>query len=268
MTQSNRPRRHPIWHPPTGGRDNYRLNRRIRMGLPTEDEQLLGRAPADPAAFLDTDPWRVMRIMGEFVLGFDTLAAVKPAVTIFGSARVTEEDPMYQAARKLAAACSRDGFSIVTGGGPGIMEAGNRGAVDAGGTSVGCNIELPFEQGMNDYVQIAVDFHYFFVRKVMFLKYAEGFVIFPGGFGTLDELFETLTLVQTGKVHNFPIILFGSHYWDRMVDWLREIMLEEGKISPEDLDIFMITDSVDEARQAIIDAYRESHRPQPNDDLP
>ena len=165
--------------------------------MPTEDEELLDRAKHDPSepAFLHTDPWRVLRIMSEFVLGFDTLAAVSPAITVFGSARVTEADPMYVAARSLSRRLVEQGFSIITGGGPGIMEAANRGAKDAKGWSIGCNIELPFEQAMNPYVDVAVNFRYFFCRKTMFIKYAEGFVLFPGGFGTLDELFEALTLV-------------------------------------------------------------------------
>lgn len=268
MAHHSRPRRHPTWHAPQTGRENFSLNRRRKLGLPTEDEQLLDRTRRDPTAFLETDPWRVMRIMGEFVAGFDTLAAVKPAVTVFGSARVSPEDPMYESARQLSENLAREGFSIITGGGPGIMEASNRGAVDGEGTSVGCNIELPFEQGMNDYVQIAVDFHYFFVRKVMFLKYAEGFVIFPGGFGTMDELFETITLVQTGKVHYFPIVLFGSDYWGGLVNWLEKTVLGEGKISPHDFEIFTVTDSIDEACQQIMTAFRESHQPPANDEIP
>jgi uncharacterized protein (TIGR00730 family) len=256
----NRPRRHPVWVPAPPGPPNLNLNRRTRLGMPTEDEELFDRAKHDPSepAFLHTDPWRVLRIMSEFVLGFDTLAAVAPAITVFGSARVPEDDPMYAAARSLAGRLVEQGFSIITGGGPGIMEAANRGAVDADGISVGCNIELPFEQGTNPYVRISVDFHYFFVRKTMFLKYAEGFVIFPGGFGTLDELFETLTLVQTGKVHNFPIILFGSAYWAGLVDWIHTTMLAEGKISAKDADLFLVTDSEEEACRYVIDCYLEN----------
>lgn len=260
---SRRPRssrQHPTWIPKQPERINLNLNLRNRLGLPTEDEELLERIGrvADPRAFLHSDPWRVLRIMSEFVAGFDTLAAVAPAITMFGSARTDESDPMYQAARELAAALVPHGFSIITGGGPGIMEAGNRGAVEAGGVSVGCNIELPFEQGMNDYVEVAVDFRYFFVRKVMFLKYAEAFVIFPGGFGTLDELFETMTLVQTGKVHNFPIVLYGADYWSGLLDWLGDSVLGEGKIAPEDLELVKLTDSVDEACQYIVECYQET----------
>ncbi len=238
--------------------DNVSLNLRKRMGRPMEDEDLLRRPDeerADPDSFRHTDTWRVMRIMGEFVAGFDTLAEIAPAVTMFGSARVGEDDPMYKAARELARRLAEAEFAVITGGGPGIMEAGNRGAVDAGGVSVGVNIELPFEQGMNQYVEIAVDFRYFFVRKVMFVKYATGFVIFPGGFGTLDELFEALTLIQTGKIHNFPVVLFGSSYWSGLIDWVRATMLAEAKISPEDLNLLVVTDSVDEALDIIRTCY-------------
>ncbi|CAN5801252.1 TIGR00730 family Rossman fold protein [soil metagenome] len=237
---------------------NLPLNRRSRMGLPTEDETLLRRRDIPGLEFLGSDPWRVLRIMSEFVAGFDALAAVSPAVTIFGSARTPESDPMYEATRVLASKLVKHDFSIITGGGPGIMEAGNRGAVDAGGTSVGANIELPFEQGMNDYVEIAVDFQYFFVRKVMFLKYAEAFVIFPGGYGTLDELFETLTLIQTDKIHNFPIVLFGSDYWRGLIDWLRNTVEEGGRISPGDIDLMLVTDSTEEACDHIVQTYREN----------
>src|SRR5262249_31738564 len=154
---------------------------------------------------------------------------------IFGSARTREDDPMYQAAREIGALLANIGFAVITGGGPGIMEGANRGARDAGGLSIGCNIELPQEQGINPYVDVAINFRYFFVRKTMFVKYSEGFIIFPGGFGTVDELFEALTLIQTGKIEHFPVVLFGSSYWNGLVDWLKQIMLAEGKVSPEDL---------------------------------
>ena len=219
---------------------------------PTEDQRLL-QQPAEPA-FIQSDSWRALRILGEFVEGFDALARVGPAVSIFGSARVPESDPAYGTARELARALVRDGFAIITGGGPGIMEAANRGASEAGGLSIGCNIELPYEQGLNPYVKLGVEFRYFFVRKTMFVKYAEGFVIFPGGYGTLDELFEALTLVQTGKVDHFPIVLFGSGYWGGLLHWLQATMLAEGKISPEDLELFSITDDVEEACRTISDA--------------
>ena len=259
----NIPKRHV--HPPSWVLDqpmppNLALNRSTRLGLPTEDEALLRRRDIPGLEFLGTDPWRILRIMSEFVAGFDALATVAPAVTIFGSARTSEDDPMYQAARKLATDLVGHQFSVITGGGPGIMEAGNRGAVEGGGTSVGANIELPFEQGMNEYVEIAVDFHYFFVRKVMFLKYAEAFVIFPGGYGTLDELFETLTLIQTGKIHNFPIVLFGSEYWSGLLDWIRSTVEETGRISPGDIDLMLVTDSQDEACKHIITVYEANRR--------
>jgi uncharacterized protein (TIGR00730 family) len=238
-------------------RENPSLNQAERLGRPTEDEQLLESAAreVDPTAFLHSDPWRVLRIMGEFVQGFDTLAAVGKAVTIFGSARVTESDPMYQAARDLAARLVGEGFAVITGGGPGIMEAANRGAAEAGGQSVGCNIELPFEQGLNQYVDVAVNFRYFFVRKMMFVKYAEAYVIFPGGFGTLDELFEALTLIQTGKIHNFPVVLFGQSYWQGLLDWIRDTLVAERKIAPEDLKLLILTDSAEEACRIIAECY-------------
>ena len=188
------------------------LNRAARANRRTEDEQLL-ETPTTPVLFTHTDPWRVMRIMGEFVEGFDELAELGPAVTIFGSARVQPDHPQYQTAIEVARLLGQAGFSIITGGGPGIMEAGNRGAQEAGVQSIGLNIELPFEQGVNPYVEIGMNFRYFFVRKTMFMKYAQAFVIFPGGFGTMDELFEALTLIQTGKAQNFPVILFDSAYW-------------------------------------------------------
>lgn len=222
----------------------------------TEDERLLARgAMHAQVGFTHTDPWRVFRIMGEFVEGFDTLAELGPAVTVFGSARVMPDDPMYIAAVETARLLAEYGFAVITGGGPGIMEAANRGAVDGDGESVGCNIELPFEQGMNAYVRTAIDFRYFFVRKTMFVKYAEGFIIFPGGYGTLDELFEALTLIQTGKVRDFPVVLFGSRYWEGLVEWLRSVLVAEGKISPEDLDLFVITDSPAEAAEVMIEAH-------------
>jgi uncharacterized protein (TIGR00730 family) len=220
----------------------------------TEDQELLRPRPV--SAFRETDTWRTLRIVGEFVEGFDALADLGPAVSIFGSARVGRRNRYYSAARKVAAALGREGFAIITGGGPGIMEAANRGARDAGVLSVGCNIELPFEQGLNEFVDLGMEFRYFFVRKVMFVKYAEGFVIFPGGFGTLDELFESLTLIQTGKVEHFPVVLYGRDYWRGLMQWIREKPLYEEKISPEDLDLLTITDDVDEACRAIVQSRR------------
>src|SRR5690606_1473322 len=228
-----------------------------RRGRKTEDEQLLtpeARRAATPEAVYK-DAWRVFRIMGEFVEGFDTLIDLGPAVSIFGSARVGPDDPMYEAAVETARLLAETGFAVITGGGPGIMEAANKGAVQGGGPSVGCNIELPFEQGVNDYVEIAINFRYFFVRKTMFVKYAEAFIIFPGGFGTLDELFEALTLIQTGKVSNFPVILFGSEYWRGLLEWLRDRMAREGKISPDDLDLLYLTDSPEEAVSVVMKYY-------------
>ncbi len=221
----------------------------------TEDQKLLrSREPA--ITFQETDTWRTLRIMGEFVEGFDALADVGPAVSIFGSARVGRRNRYYGAARRLAAALVKEGFAIITGGGPGIMEAANRGAKEAGGLSIGANIELPFEQGLNEYVDLGMEFRYFFVRKVMFVKYAEGFVIFPGGFGTLDELFEALTLIQTGKVEHFPVVLYGKDYWDGMMEWIREKPLYEEKIGPEDLELVTITSDIEEACEAISKHHR------------
>jgi uncharacterized protein (TIGR00730 family) len=240
---------------------NPSLNVASRTGQPTEDEQLLESPAGTPAPAIDfqhSDPWRVFRIMGEFVAGFDTLAKIGPAVTVFGSARVPPDTAQYRSAEETARRLVDAGFAVITGGGPGIMEAANRGAKLAGGASIGCNIELPFEQGMNAYVDIAVNFRYFFVRKTMFVKYAEAFIIFPGGFGTLDELFEALTLIQTGKVRDFPVILFGSGYWKGLLDWIRETMLAEGKISAEDLDLLVVTDSPEEAVRVIVDC-QERH---------
>ena len=221
----------------------------------TEDEKLL-QQPGPRIDFTRTDPWRVMRIMGEFIEGFDTLASVDKAVTIFGSARIGPDDPHYQAAMETARLLGEAGFAVITGAGPGIMEAGNKGARIGGGRSIGCNIELPFEQGSNPYVDTLVNFRYFFVRKTMFIKYSVAFIIFPGGFGTLDELFEALTLIQTGKIYRFPVILFGRYYWAGLLRWLQTRVLSEGKISEGDLDLMLVTDDPAEAVQAIISAYR------------
>jgi uncharacterized protein (TIGR00730 family) len=211
----------------------------------TEDERLL--SPDQRPAFLDSDPWRSLRILAEFVEGFDALAAVGKAVTIFGSARTREDDPYYVKARELGANLAREGFAVITGGGPGIMEAANRGCHEAGGLSIGCNIELPHEQASNPYVDLGVEFRYFFARKVMFVKYADGFAIFPGGFGTLDELFESLTLIQTGKIRHFPVVLIGTDYWSGLLDWLRREPISHANIVPEDIDLLVCTDDMDEA---------------------
>lgn len=226
-------------------------------GKETQDERLLSRPPSTAPAFTETDTWRVLRIMGEFVAGFETLADLGPAVTLFGSARVREGNPQYESAVEVARLLGEAGYAVITGGGPGIMEAGNRGAKKAQAPSIGLNIELPFEQGSNRFVEVPIDFHYFFVRKTMFVKYAQAFVIFPGGFGTMDELFESLTLIQTGKIQNFPVILFGSAYWQGLLTWLRQAMLAERKIGPQDLELLKITDSPAEVLQIIEQATRK-----------
>ncbi|MCP4361862.1 MAG: TIGR00730 family Rossman fold protein [Chloroflexi bacterium] len=218
----------------------------------TEDERLLAGPNLDPMPFHQTDTWRVLRVMGEMVEGIDALAELGTAVTIFGSARVKPGDVQYETAVTVARKLGETGFNIITGGGPGIMEAGNKGAREAGVTSVGLNIQLPFEQHINPYVDIVKEFHYFFTRKVMLVKYAQALVIFPGGFGTMDETFEALTLIQTGKIKNFPVILFDSSYWGELVGWLRGTMLAQGKISAADLNLFTITDSADEACEIIV----------------
>jgi uncharacterized protein (TIGR00730 family) len=215
----------------------------------TQDEQLLETPRADE--FTHTDTWRVFRIMGEFVEGFDELATVTRGVAIFGSARTPQENPFYAAAQETAAVLARAGFTVITGGGPGIMEAANRGAFEASGTSIGCNIELPFEQSPNPYQTRSLKFKYFFVRKTMFVKYSNAFVIFPGGFGTLDELFEALTLIQTRKINNFPVILFGSDYWRGMIDWLEGTMLKSKYIGEADRGLLHLTDSPAEVVEII-----------------
>ena len=223
------------------------------VGPITEDEKLL-QSGSDREDFTRTDPWRVMRIMGEFIEGFDNLAHVRRGVSIFGSARTHPDDPQYQAAQEVARLLAEAGFAIITGAGPGIMEAANKGAKLGGGTSIGCNIELPFEQGANPYVDTLVNFRYFFVRKTMFIKYSNAFIIFPGGFGTLDEAFEALTLIQTGKIYQFPVIMFGRHYWAGLIRWLQSRVLSEAKIAAGDLDLMLLTDDPQEAAHAVISA--------------
>jgi uncharacterized protein (TIGR00730 family) len=208
------------------------------------DHGLLER-PEDPS-FVHTDPWRALRILGEFVDGFDTLARVGPAVSVFGSARTPPTHPDYEAARLVGEGLAERDHAVITGGGGGIMEAANRGAAEAGGLSIGCNIELPHEQRPNPYANLVIDFRYFFVRKTMFVKYAEAFVVFPGGFGTLDELFESLVLIQTGKVRHFPVILYGGEYWKGLIDWVRERLLADGKIGTEDLDLVRLSEDPEE----------------------
>jgi uncharacterized protein (TIGR00730 family) len=232
----------------------------VRRGGRTQDEALLQRPPGRPA-FLDSDPWRSLRILSEFVEGFDALAAVGPAVSVFGSARTKPNHRYYKMARELGAMLAKEGYAVITGGGPGIMAAANRGAQDGGGLSVGCNIELPLEQGLNPYVDLGVEFRYFFARKVMFVKYADAFVIFPGGYGTLDELFEALTLIQTKKIQDFPVILMGTEYWTGMIDWIRASLLEAAAINAEDVDLLRLTDDPAEACD-IINAYAVKRRSQ------
>jgi uncharacterized protein (TIGR00730 family) len=201
-----------------------------------------------------SDSWRVLRIMGEFVWGFDNLASIRDGVSIFGSARTRPGSPYYVEAVRVARLLAERGIPVITGGGPGIMEAGNRGAKEAGGVSVGCNIELPFEQGNNPYLTKNLLFKFFFVRKTMFVKYATAFVVFPGGYGTMDELFEALTLIQTGKVKSFPVILFGRDYWAGMVDWLSRTVAGAGNIDPADLTLFHVTDDPEEAVRIVLEA--------------
>jgi uncharacterized protein (TIGR00730 family) len=224
----------------------------------TQDEQLLETPRHDE--FIHTDTWRVFRIMGEFVEGFDELASVTRGVSIFGSARTRPDTTQYRLAQETAALLARAGFAVITGGGPGIMEAANRGAFEAGGLSIGCNIELPFEQKPNPYLTRYLKFKYFFVRKTMFVKYSTAFIIFPGGYGTLDELFEALTLIQTHKIKNFPVVLFGSEYWDGMVRWLSDAVLKDGKINESELRLLHITDSPADAAEIVVasqDALRK-----------
>jgi uncharacterized protein (TIGR00730 family) len=228
----------------------------------TEDRKFLQKPQVD-LSFLESDAWRALRIMGEFVEGFDSLAPLGTAITVFGSARTSTSDPMYRAAEVLGRRLAEAGFTVITGGGPGIMEAANKGAQEAGGVSVGCTIELPHEQATNPYCDIAIDFRYFFVRKTMFVKYAQGFVIFPGGFGTLDELFEALTLVQTGKIEHFPIVLFGTDYWRGLVDWVRARLAAERMIDPADIDLLRLTDDVEEIVSIMVQAARREAAEQP-----
>jgi uncharacterized protein (TIGR00730 family) len=211
----------------------------------TTDQRLLDSRGA--SEWVHTDPWRVLRIQAEFVEGFGTLAELGPAAAVFGSARTRPDHPMYAAAERLAAQLAQAGLAVITGGGPGIMAAANKGAAEAGGVSVGLGIELPFESGLNEYVNLGINFRYFFARKTMFVKYAQGFVVMPGGFGTFDELFEALTLVQTRKVTSFPVVLFGSAYWSGLVDWLQASVLADGYISGADIEMLQITDDIDEA---------------------
>ena len=265
------------------GKSSFRYREFRPQQASTEDERLLYRptqrliSPSDPVPqeqikeeehaldralhydFTLTDPWRVFRIMSEFVEGFDALSHIPPSVAIFGSARIKPEEPAYIAAVETARLLAKAGFGIITGGGPGIMEAGNKGAQEGGNISIGCNIELPFEQGPNPYLDISLDFRYFFVRKTMFVKYAEAFVIFPGGFGTMDELFEALLLIQTRKVSHFPVILYDSDYWAGLINWIRDTMLASEKILPQDAGLLLLSDDPEEICKIVLDAYQESY---------
>jgi uncharacterized protein (TIGR00730 family) len=227
---------------------------------PTADEHLLETPRPEQVQFTHTDPWRVLRILSEFVEGFDALADLGPAVTLFGSARSKAGDPEYKAAVETARLLGEAGFSIITGGGPGVMEAGNRGAREAGVTSVGLNIELPFEQAVNAFVDVRKQFRYFFVRKTMLVKYAQAFVIFPGGFGTVAELFEALTLIQTGKIKSFPVVLYDRGYWGGLVSWIESAMLAGGKIARGDLELLHLADSPAEVCEHVVRCVRGSKR--------
>jgi uncharacterized protein (TIGR00730 family) len=247
----------PEGHRPA--REKHRGPVTLRRGQAVEgsttDQRLLdSRGPSD---WVHTDPWRVLRIQSEFIEGFGLLAELPKAVSVFGSARVPPGSPEYADAERLGAALARAGYAVITGGGPGLMEGLNKGAGEAGGISVGLGIELPFEQHINDWVDIGINFRYFFARKTMFVKYAQAFVVMPGGFGTMDELFEALTLVQTGKVTSFPVVLFGSAYWSGLLAWLRDTMLTEHKINAADLDLLRVSDDPDE----VVEIIRGSDRP-------
>jgi uncharacterized protein (TIGR00730 family) len=230
------------------------LRRDQREEGSTTDERLLdSRGPSD---WVHTDPWRVLRIQAEFVEGFGALAELPRAVTVFGSARTKRDHPEYELGRQIGAALAKAGFATITGGGPGAMEAVNRGASEAGGFSVGLGIELPFEQGLNPWVDLGVNFRYFFARKTMFIKYSQAFICLPGGFGTLDELFEALTLVQTKKVTKFPVVLFGSKYWGGLYQWISDTLVAEGKVGEQDLQLLHVTDDIDDAVRVVQDSYQ------------
>jgi uncharacterized protein (TIGR00730 family) len=247
---------------PAEQRDEYQqgpVTLRGRLVPPTTTDQRLldSRGPTD---WLHSDPWRVLRIQSEFVEGFGALAELGPAVSVFGSARTPEGHPDWELGERLGTELARAGFAVITGGGPGSMAATNKGAIQAGGVSVGLGIELPFEQGINEWVNLAVNFRYFFARKTMFVKYAQGFVVLPGGFGTLDELFEALVLVQTRKVTSFPIVLVGTAYWGGLLEWVRGPVLERGMIGARDVDLMHVTDDVAEVVRIVRDARGERDR--------
>lgn len=229
-----------------------KLVRHGRMGARGEAQQALGHADASLLLrdanpdFIHSDPWRALRILGEFVDGFDALARVGPAVSVFGSARTAPGDPYYEMAEEVGRLLAERDYTVITGGGPGIMAAANRGAAEAGGISVGCTIELPHEEAVNEWVNLAISFRYFFVRKTMFVKYSEAYIVFPGGFGTMDELFESLTLIQTGKALSFPVVLCGSQHWAGLVRWIQSHLLERGYIARGDMDLIRMSDSPQE----------------------
>ena len=239
-------------------REFYRRGPVLLRGdqIPTQTTDTRLLSGGNGADWLHKDPWRVMRIQAEFIEGFGALAELGPAISVFGSARTAPSDPHYALAEGIGAGIARAGYAVITGGGPGMMEAANKGAREAGGVSVGLGIELPREQGMNDYVDLGVHFRYFFARKTMFLKYSDGFVVMPGGMGTLDELFEAVTLVQTGKVSSFPIVLVGSDYWRGLVDWIRGTLVDSGTISPGDVDLLPVVDTAQEAVDYVVDGAR------------
>jgi uncharacterized protein (TIGR00730 family) len=242
------------------------LMRRAQVPASTTDQRLLDSHGS--AEWLHTDPWRVMRIQAEFVEGFGALAELGAAISVFGSARSRPGDPDYEQGVRLGGALARAGFAVITGGGPGAMESANKGASQAGGVSVGLGIELPFEAGLNDWVDIGVNFRYFFARKTMFVKYAQGFIALPGGFGTFDEIFEAVTLVQTQKVTSFPIVLLGTSYWGGLLDWIRAAVLGGGKVSDRDVDLLRVTDDVDEAVSIMVEAGRSSAGEEPETAAP
>ncbi|MBA2768225.1 MAG: TIGR00730 family Rossman fold protein [Sporichthyaceae bacterium] len=249
-------RRSPSTRPPEKHKGPVTL-RRQQVEATTTDQHLLDtRGPSD---WVHADPWRVLRIQSEFVEGFGALAELGRAVSVFGSARVDRDAPEYALGVQVGRLLAEAGYAVITGGGPGAMEAANKGACEAGGVSVGLGIELPFEQGMNDWVDIGVNFRYFFARKTMFVKYAQGFIVLPGGFGTFDELFEALCLVQTRKVTSFPVVLVGHAYWDGLVDWLRGTVLVGGKIADKDLELFSVTDDPEEAVRIVLDVDHSQH---------
>jgi uncharacterized protein (TIGR00730 family) len=221
------------------------IQRRDQVDEGTTDQRLLDSRGASD--WVHTDPWRVMRIQAEFVEGFGALAELGPAIAVFGSARTPAEHPTYALAEKLGRKLVEAGFAVITGGGPGAMEAANKGASEAGGVSVGLGIELPFESGLNEWADVGINFRYFFARKTMFVKYSQGYVVLPGGLGTLDELFEALTLVQTGRITRFPLALVGVDYWSGLIGWLRDTAMADGKVSERDFDMFVVTDDIDEA---------------------